>query len=228
MADVDVSIVIPVYNSENCLEELVRRITEVMNKFRTFEIILVNDESEDRTLEVAESFGDRFTCSYRVIDADHSKEDVLCAKTLPLAQGLDAARGELALMTDGDCEVPRTWARAMVSYFTDDVAVVCGVTLPDLSRSPGFPTTWLEAVDWSYLLRRYISVRGFFTAGWHLFGTNHVLYHVVALLVHGCSAFLIYQLGRQLGLSRSGGVLAGLFFVASTVVGSEKLRVKLP
>jgi len=34
----------------------------------------------------------------------------------------------------------------------DDVGIVCGLTLPDLRKSPGFPITWFEAVDWSYLL----------------------------------------------------------------------------
>lgn len=44
----DYSIVVPVYNSENTLEELCLRVEETFNKMNsTFEIILVNDMSSD-------------------------------------------------------------------------------------------------------------------------------------------------------------------------------------
>jgi glycosyltransferase involved in cell wall biosynthesis len=44
-----ISIVIPVYNSENCLEELVQRISSAVKKY---ELILVNDCSPDGSWEV--------------------------------------------------------------------------------------------------------------------------------------------------------------------------------
>jgi cellulose synthase/poly-beta-1,6-N-acetylglucosamine synthase-like glycosyltransferase len=71
---------------------------------------------------------------------------------LPLAQGIDVAQNEFVLMTDGDCVVPASWAKTMVSYFADGVGIVCGVTLPRLEAEPGFPLTWFECIDWSYLL----------------------------------------------------------------------------
>jgi cellulose synthase/poly-beta-1,6-N-acetylglucosamine synthase-like glycosyltransferase len=147
-----VSIVVPVRNEEANLASLLDSMLKLDYPVHRMEIILVDDESEDRTKEIALAYTSRFACMYRVIDADHSKEQSLTAKTLPLAQGLDITKGELVLMTDGDCVVPRTWARGMVSYFTEDVGIVCGLTLPDLKKEPGFPMTWFEAVDWSYLL----------------------------------------------------------------------------
>ena len=42
----DISIVIPVYNSENILVELHRQIQESLKNIN-FELILVNDQSED-------------------------------------------------------------------------------------------------------------------------------------------------------------------------------------
>ena len=46
----EVSIVIPVYNSENCLDELARRLTDVLDSLgKTYEIILVNDCSPDNS-----------------------------------------------------------------------------------------------------------------------------------------------------------------------------------
>jgi polyisoprenyl-phosphate glycosyltransferase len=44
----DISVVIPVYNSEDCLDELTRRLTDVLDKVgKVYEIILINDCSQD-------------------------------------------------------------------------------------------------------------------------------------------------------------------------------------
>lgn len=147
-----ISIVVPVRNEEANLCRLLDSLLQLDYPQDKLELILVDDESEDSTKAIALSYSSKFQCAYKVIDADHSKEAELRAKTLPLAQGIDVAKGELILMTDGDCVVPKSWARGMVSYFGNRVGIVCGVTLPRLTQAPGFPSTWFESVDWSYLL----------------------------------------------------------------------------
>jgi glycosyltransferase involved in cell wall biosynthesis len=52
MKDAGISVVVPVYNSENTLPELVRRLEEVLSAFREYEIILVDDLSRDKSWEV--------------------------------------------------------------------------------------------------------------------------------------------------------------------------------
>ena len=43
MSNIEISIVIPVYNSKDCLDELVRRLTDVLdNSGKTYEIVLVS------------------------------------------------------------------------------------------------------------------------------------------------------------------------------------------
>ena len=50
MSHIQVSVVIPVYNSEDCLHELVTRLTNVLDSSgKTYEIILVNDCSPDNS-----------------------------------------------------------------------------------------------------------------------------------------------------------------------------------
>ncbi len=52
MLGLDISVVIPVYRSQDCLEELVKRLTDVLNKLgKTYEIVLVNDCSPDNSWE---------------------------------------------------------------------------------------------------------------------------------------------------------------------------------
>ena len=50
MSDLEISVVIPVYNSEDCLDELAKRLTDVLdNSGKTYEIVLVNDCSPDNS-----------------------------------------------------------------------------------------------------------------------------------------------------------------------------------
>jgi glycosyltransferase involved in cell wall biosynthesis len=50
MPDIKISVVIPVYNSEDCISELVKRLTDALyNLGYTYEIILVNDYSPDNS-----------------------------------------------------------------------------------------------------------------------------------------------------------------------------------
>ncbi|MBC7865792.1 MAG: glycosyltransferase family 2 protein [Bacteroidia bacterium] len=49
----EISIVIPVFNSANCLEDLVREISSILNfSNKNFEIILVDDGSKDKSWEI--------------------------------------------------------------------------------------------------------------------------------------------------------------------------------
>jgi glycosyltransferase involved in cell wall biosynthesis len=95
----DISIVIPVYNEEESLPELCSWIERVMqeNKF-TYEIILVDDGSTDRSWEVAEDLrksnpnikGVRFQRNY--------------GKSAALNEGFKAAQGEVVITMDADLQ----------------------------------------------------------------------------------------------------------------------------
>ena len=53
MSDVEVSVVIPVYNSEDCLDELTGRLTDVLDSLgKTYEIVLVNDSNPNNSDEL--------------------------------------------------------------------------------------------------------------------------------------------------------------------------------
>ena len=148
----NISIVIPARNEEQNLPVLLDSLLAIDYPADKLEIILVNDQSDDRTREIAESYRGRFRCGYDVLDVQPEPNSALRAKTRPLAQGLDRARGELILMPDADNRVPPEWARAMTSYFTDGVGMVCGPIYPDPQRGSRVPLTWFETVDVAFLL----------------------------------------------------------------------------
>ena len=147
-----ISIVIPARNEERNLPALLDSLLALDYPAESMEIILVNDQSDDHTREIAESYRYRFKCKYEIYDVETEHDQRLRAKTRPLTQGLDKARGEFFLMPDADNRMPPEWAKTMVSYFADGVGMVCGPILPDRRRFTRLPLTFFETVDMSFLL----------------------------------------------------------------------------
>lgn len=111
-----VTIVIPVYNEEESLPLLFRRLDEFLAGFdRRTEVVLVDDGSRDRSLDVmAEAIRSR--PGFRVI-----KLRANVGQTPAMAAGLDAARGETILFMDADlqndpADIPRLLARLDEGY----------------------------------------------------------------------------------------------------------------
>lgn len=147
-----ISIVVPARNEAHNLPRLFGSLRKLRYPSEKIELIVVNDDSTDATTEIATNLGRSLPFELRVIQANHDASETLPrTKTLPLAQGIEAARGEFVLMTDGDCAVPPDWAKDMVARFGERTGLVCGITLPDYTAAPDFVTK-LEAVDWALLL----------------------------------------------------------------------------
>lgn len=98
-----VSIVVPAYNSEGTVGACLRALLG-QDLDEPFEIILVDDGSTDRTVEVAEGFGARV----RVIR--QTNRGAGAARNT----GVAGARGDIVLFTDADCEPVPGWARALI------------------------------------------------------------------------------------------------------------------
>lgn len=124
--DLQVSIIIPARNEEislgSCLESLIGQ-TGV-----SFEIIVVDDHSTDRTREIATSFS-----GVRVIEAGPLPEG-WTGKNNAVAAGVAVSRGEWLLFTDADTvHLPASLAHAlsealesgaeMLSYSPEQIAV---------------------------------------------------------------------------------------------------------
>lgn len=147
-----VSIVIPARNEEQTIASLLESLLTVDYPPDRLEVLVINDQSVDATRTVAESFHGRFKCRFYIFDVEPEENSTLRAKTRPLAQGMDQARGEFILMPDADNRVPSEWVKCMSSYFTENVGMVCGTTLPDASRQSRGWLTALETIDAALLL----------------------------------------------------------------------------
>lgn len=99
MSNLDISVVVPLYNEEESLPELVDWIENVMveNRF-SFEVILVDDGSTDRSWEVVEELASKNTFIRGISFLRNY------GKSAALYSGFDAAQGEVVVTMDADLQ----------------------------------------------------------------------------------------------------------------------------
>jgi cellulose synthase/poly-beta-1,6-N-acetylglucosamine synthase-like glycosyltransferase len=146
---VSVSIIIAARNEEENLEECLHAIENLKNTQDEIDILIVNDRSEDRTLEIAENFCTRHS-NFNLLNITTEKY-CLSGKMNALAQGIEKTSGEIIFITDADCQVPPHWVNEMLKYFDSEVGMCGGLTLlSKKDRTEGFFTN-LQTLDWIFL-----------------------------------------------------------------------------
>jgi glycosyltransferase involved in cell wall biosynthesis len=102
MTPLPLSVVIPCYNEEACLEELYGRVARAAEKVSggAFEIVLVNDGSRDGSWEMMRALAER---DPRVLAINLSRNH---GHQLALTAGLDLCSGERILIIDADLQDP--------------------------------------------------------------------------------------------------------------------------
>lgn len=116
------SIIAPIYNEECCLDELYRRISEVMDQtHEPWELVLVNDGSRDASPEIIR----------RLAAADKRVRPVMFARNfghqIAVTAGLDYARGQAVIIIDADLQDPPEVILEMISKWREGVEVVYAV-----------------------------------------------------------------------------------------------------
>ena len=118
-----VSVIICARNEQQNLEKY---LPSILNQdYPDFEVIVVNDCSEDETEFVLE----RFQKQYKNLRVSTIKQDdkFYHSKKLALTIGIKAAKNELLLLTDADCKTESNrWIDKMQEMFTDKTEIVLG------------------------------------------------------------------------------------------------------
>lgn len=100
--DVYVSIVIPVYNEEECLESLYQRLTKVMDDLgKTYEILFTNDGSKDRTSEILRELYNRRPRQIRIIEFNGN-----FGQHMAIMAAFERVRGQVVVNMDADMQNP--------------------------------------------------------------------------------------------------------------------------
>ncbi len=113
-----VSVVVCAYNSERTMEACLASLEAL--DYPDYEVIVVNDGSEDRTLEIAERFP---FC--RIISQQN--EGLSAARNV----GAEAAQGEIVAYTDSDCVADPDWLAYLIARMEAGKLNACG--------GPNFP-----------------------------------------------------------------------------------------
>ncbi len=116
------SVVVPVYNSEGTLNELVARLSKVMPRhFSEFEIILINDGSRDCSWQVICELASRYPWirGFNMMRNYGQHNALLC--------GLRAAKYEITITMDDDLQHPPEEIGVLLAKFCDDYDVVYGI-----------------------------------------------------------------------------------------------------
>ena len=119
-SDFTLSVVVPVYNEERTLEELVDAVRAVPIRKQ---IVLVDDYSKDNSLKVIESFADDDRNSFVKLHHEANR-----GKGAALRTGFAAATGDAVIVQDADLE-----------YDPADASSTTG-TASATSSLPPFPT----------------------------------------------------------------------------------------
>jgi dolichol-phosphate mannosyltransferase len=100
--NVRLSMIVPTYNEAKNIEEMTRRLTELLDASLpgAYEIIVVDDNSPDRTAELALQLTARYP-QLRVMRREHER-----GLSTAVIRGWQAARGEVLAVIDADLQHP--------------------------------------------------------------------------------------------------------------------------
>ncbi|MBO8175723.1 MAG: glycosyltransferase family 2 protein [Thermococcus sp.] len=110
-----VSIIIPAYNEERSIKESIK--SALSQDYPNFEVIVVDDGSEDKTFETASSIKDE---RLKVFRKAHE------GKAKALNFGLSKAQGEIIVTTDADTLLHNSAVKELVKRFYDETVLGVG------------------------------------------------------------------------------------------------------
>jgi dolichyl-phosphate beta-glucosyltransferase len=116
---VELSVVIPSYNEEKRLEPGLRRALDYLARRGTsYELVVVDDGSRDRTSEIAAAFAPQ---GVRVLRHERNRGKGAAVRT-----GLLASRGARVLLSDADFSTPITELPKLERFLADGTPLVIG------------------------------------------------------------------------------------------------------
>ena len=99
-----VSIVVPVFNGSRTIEDLLRSLVELDYPSELYEIIVVDNHSQDDTPQKVQQYPVELLY-------EHEVQSSYAARN----RGVKAAQGDIIALTDADCVVAPTWLRHLLA-----------------------------------------------------------------------------------------------------------------
>ncbi len=105
------SVLIPFKNEEHNLNTILNNLSQQSLNQNFFEIILINDNSNDNSVQIANKFKKKFK-HFEIINQKKS-----VGKKNALIKGINRAKGQIIVTTDADCSVQKNWLETIKKQF---------------------------------------------------------------------------------------------------------------
>lgn len=122
-----VSIIVPARNEENNIGVLLKNLTQQDYPKENYEVIIVDDNSTDKTAEIVTDFIKQHPKhDFKIMHLSEENPESAYKKKA-ISKAIEASRGELIITTDADCRVNKNWLRSFVSfYLTEKPQMIVG------------------------------------------------------------------------------------------------------
>jgi len=147
-----VSVIVPARNEEKNIKNCINSILKSNYPTELFEIVVVNDRSEDNTLEITRNIASNNENKIKICNITiQTANPNLKGKPGAIKIGIDNANGDFLLMTDADCVVHPNWIYKTIQHFIDgskeNIGMVCSYT--NVISSKLFH--YFQAAEWTYM-----------------------------------------------------------------------------
>lgn len=124
-----ISIIVPARNEEENIEACVNSLLDQEYPQSRFEIIIVDDHSDDRTAEISMAYADNVVSTIKLSEINFSGHEQAFKKR-GIEVGVNASKGSIIVTTDADCTHSRRWLRVISNAFLKpDTDMVTGPVL---------------------------------------------------------------------------------------------------
>ena len=118
--EISLSVIIPVRNEAANIEALLNDISNQTYPKNTFEVIVVDDSSDDETVAIVKRFQEKNLLNLRLILL--SEKSVASPKKRAIETAIKVANGVLIITTDGDCRVGEKWLETIEAKYIESNA----------------------------------------------------------------------------------------------------------
>ncbi len=110
-----VSVIVPVRNESENITACLKSIIAQTFPIPLYEIIIVDDSSDDNTVGVVKSFISNFSLkNIRIIELSGKN---IHGKKQAISEAIKISTGDLIITTDADCRVTENWISSIVEYY---------------------------------------------------------------------------------------------------------------
>ena len=118
-----ISVLIPIRNEKENIDKILSSIAIQSYPVSNFEILVINDHSEDGTESILEKWRkENPLVGIRIINL----AEKITGKKAALTEGVKQAKGEIIVTTDADCHVKSTWLSSTVRVFDNHIHLAPG------------------------------------------------------------------------------------------------------